>query len=63
MVAPEGLPWLQTARKGSQSIASSKVRKDYPDYFKNLTIQTNVNETLEEMGPPYYKAFSDRYKS
>ena len=40
-----------------------KVQKDYPDYFKNLAVQTNMNETLEEMGPPYYKAFSDRYKS
>ena len=40
-----------------------KVQKDYPDCFRNLAVQFNVNETLEEMGPLYYKAFSDRYKS
>ena len=40
-----------------------KVQKDYPDYFRNLAVQSNVNETLEEMGPLYYKAFSGRYKS
>ena len=40
-----------------------KVRKDYPDCFSNLAMHYNVNETLEEIGPLYYKAFCDRYKS
>ena len=39
-----------------------KIQKDYPDCFRNLAVQFNINETLEEMGP-LYTAFSDRYKS
>ena len=39
-----------------------RAQKEYPDHLSKLTLQHSVNDTLEEMTPIYFKAFSDRYK-